>query len=103
MTAVAVITLFATSAYSSELTFVGNTEYAVEAESFAVEAGAEIVANQFTFTTVAQFDDAVSWDFTGVEMKVSTPMTRNVSLYTQLQLDRDINYDEVTVGAAFRF
>lgn len=99
----ATLTLSATSAYAGEVAFIGSTEYAIESADFSVEAGTEVTAGAFTFTGLAQFDNKVDWDFTGVELGVSTSVTRNVSLYTKLQLDGSANYDEMVVGTAFRF
>lgn len=104
MAAVAAMTLTATSAYAGDLDFIGETEYAIEAETFSVEAGAEYTYDAWRFTGVTQFDDTCDdFEFTGVELEAGYSIGKNVEAYVRLETDDDLEYDETVVGATFRF
>lgn len=97
---------FSTAAYAGDLDFVGETEYAFEAEVFSLEAGAEYYVNQFRFTGVTQFsDDNIDddFEFTGVELEAGYSIAQGVEAYVRLVTDEDLEYDETVIGASFRF
>ena len=91
------------TAYAGDLAFVGETEYAIEAETFSVEAGAEYAVGDFTITPLAKMDDVNGdFDFTGAELEVGYAVTTNVTIYGRVEADDDFEYDEALVGPAFR-
>jgi len=95
---------FSATAYAGDLAFVGETEYAIEAESFAVEAGVEYGVGNFTFSPLVKLDDANDdFDFTGAELEVGYAVSSSVNVYGRVEADDDFDYDEAVVGAAFKF
>lgn len=103
--AIAALALTST-AYANELSFIGETEYAFEAETFSIEAGAEYTYDRFSFSGVTLFDnDNVSddFEFTGIELEGGYAITNAVDAYIRLELDEDAEYDETVVGVSFKF
>lgn len=95
-----------TAAFAGDLDFVGETEYAIEAEVLSFEAGGEYTHDMFRLTGVTQFDTNNIDDdieFTGVELEAGYTLTENVEAYVRLETDDDLSYDEAVVGASFRF
>lgn len=106
ITAAAMALAFTSTAQANELSFIGETEYAFEADTFAVEAGAEYAYDRFVFSGVVLADnDNVSddFEFTGVELEGGYALTNSVDTYVRLELDDDIEYDETVVGVSFKF
>jgi hypothetical protein len=106
MTAVAAIALTAGAASAFELpTAVGYSEYAVEAETFELGAGAEFVIGNGLILTpmIAGFGTTEDFDFNRAELKASYGLNENVSLYGKIKSDADLNYDEAVLGASFQF
>lgn len=103
--AIAALGLTATAATAGEFAYVGETEYAIEAEVFTLEGGAEYSVNQFTFGGVMKFEDAQNedFDFTGVEVEAGYAINDSVTAYVRIETDDDLEYDEAVLGAAFRF
>ena len=86
-------------------TFVGYSEYAVEAETFELGAGAEfILADRLILTpTLVGFGTADEFDFDRLEVKASYGLNENLDMYGKLKTDADFKYDEAIVGVAFQF
>ena len=86
-------------------TAVGYSEYAVEAKTFELGAGAEfIVADGLILTpTVVGFGEADAFEFDRLEVKASYGLNENVDLYGKIKTDADLNYDETVIGASFQF
>lgn len=103
--AIAALGLSVSAAYANDLAFIGETEYAIEAEVFTLEGGAEYSISDFTFSGVAQFEDTqnADFDFTGVELEAGYALTESVTAYVRVETDDDLEYDETVVGASFRF
>lgn len=92
------------TAYAGELSVLGETEYAIEAEAFSVEAGVEYAVGDFTITPLLQMNDADGdFDFTGAELEAGYAVSKSVTVYGRLEADSDFDYDEAVVGAAFKF
>jgi len=93
-----------TAASADGLTWVGSAEYAVEAETVAVEAGAEFTLAGFVVTPMFLGDDVDgSFDFTGAELGVAYGVVEGVDVYGVLAADDSFEYEELTVGVAYRF
>ena len=103
--AIAALALSTSVVQANELSFIGETEYAFEAETFSLEGGAEYTINAFTFSGVAQFEDTQStdFDFTGVELGVGYALTRSVTAYARIETDEDLDHAETVIGASFSF
>ena len=86
-------------------TILGYSEYAVEAETFEVGAGAEfIVADRLIVTPmVVGFGASDDFDFDRLEVKALYGVNDNVDLYGTIETDDELNYAETTVGVAFQF
>lgn len=105
MIATAALVATATVAMAEIPTFVGYSEYAVEAETFELGAGAEvIVAGGLILTpTLVAFGTAEDFDFNRAELKASYGLNENVGLYGKLKTNADFEYDEAVIGASFQF
>lgn len=97
--------LTATVASADGLDFVGNAEYAFEAEVFETNVGVEYATGAWTVTPLltATYDDANELDFAGAEVTVNYEVNASWDVYGTVEADSDFEYDEFTVGAAFRF
>lgn len=86
-------------------TILGYGEYAVEAETFELGAGAEfIVADRLIVTPmVVGFGVSEDFKFDRLEVKASYDLNENVDLYGKIETDEDLNYAETTVGVALQF
>ncbi len=86
-------------------TFVGYSEYSVEAETFELGAGAEfIVADGLILTpTLVAYGTSEDFDFNRAELKASYGLNENVGLYGTLKTNADFEYDEAVIGASFQF
>ncbi len=95
----------ATVASAETPTFVGYSEYAVEAKTFEAGVGAEfIVADGLILTpTLIGFGAADEFAFDRAELKASYGLNENVGLYGKVVTDSDLNYSETVVGASFQF
>lgn len=96
--------LFGTMAAAQEAGFFGNAEYAVEKQQFELNVGADYTYNGVTFAGLTKFDDkSGNFEFVGAEVGMSYGVSENVDLYTVVEFDEDLEYDEWVVGAAWRF
>ncbi len=106
MIAAAAITAMATMASAADRpTFLAYSEYAIEAETFELGAGAEfIVADRVIVTPMLiGFGTNEDFAFDRAELKASYGVNENVDLYGKIATDSDLNYEEATVGVAFQF
>lgn len=96
-----------TSAFAADLSFVGDVEYDIEAETTAMEFGPALSVAGFLVEPKmhgeAVFTDGGSVDFTGVSAKATYGVTANVSVYGTVSTDEDFKYDTATVGVGFNF
>lgn len=103
--AVAAFVLSTAAVQAGDLAFIGETEYAFEAETFSLEGGAEYNINAFTLSGVVQFEDTQTSDFefTGVEVGVGYALTHSVTAYARIEADDDFDHTETVIGASFSF
>ncbi len=104
--AAAMVAMTASFAAAAERpTILGYSEYAVEAETFELGAGAEFVIGNGLILTpmIAGFGTTEDFDFNRAELKASYGLNENVSLYGKIKSDADLNYDEAVLGASFQF
>lgn len=95
----------AVTASANDLSFVGNSEYQFEAETFELNAGAEYATGVWTFTGLVNSEKVSDddFEFTGLTLGATVEANENVDVYGILETDGDLNYEETTVGVAFRF
>ncbi len=105
MIAVTALVAMTGMAMAETPTFVGYSEYAVEANSFEIGAGAELyVLDGFYLTPmVIGNGDVDAFDFTRAEVKATYVVNENIDVYGKIKTDADFNYDDAVVGVAFRF
>ena len=103
--AAAIAALSATVAAADPLSFIGNSEYAFEAEVFELNAGVQYDVNQWELSAVAnsEYASGEDFDFTGVELKAAFQATESVNIYAIIETDADLDYQEATIGTAFKF
>ena len=96
---------FSSAVAAQELNFVGSAEYAFEAEAFETKLGAQYDVSNWTFVglLVAEDTSTTDLDFTGVELVGAYAVNENIDLYAKLETDGDLNYEETTIGTAFKF
>jgi len=94
-----------TAAFAEDLSFVGSAEYAFEAEAFETKLGGQYDIDNWTFIglVVAEDTSTTDFDFTGIEVGAAYAVNANVDLYAKLETDGDLNYEETTIGTAFKF
>lgn len=98
------LALSTAAAQANDLSWVGSTEYAIEAETFSVDVGVEYGVGNFTFAPLLTMDDAGdNFDFTGAELEVGYAVSANVTVFGRIEADEDFDYDEAVVGASFKF
>lgn len=90
------------------LSFVGQAEYAIEAEGFSTELGVEyaLAEQPVTFGAVLladNFTKGKSFDFAGVELSAEVEYTAGVVGYVEARFDEDFDYDETVLGISFKF
>lgn len=92
-------------AASEPLTFSGYGEYAVEAQTFEIGAGASYTTGAVIFSGLAVFDkpNNVKLDLDHVDLGVSYAVATSTELYGKVTLDDTLGYSETTVGVAFSF
>lgn len=85
--------------------FIGYSEYAVEADTLELGVGAELaIADGFTLTPMIVGTGAIdAFDFDHAEIKATYSLDENVSVYGKLKSDADFKYSDVVLGAAFQF
>lgn len=93
------------AAFAEDLSFLGKAEYAFEAETFETKLGAQYDVDNWSFVglLVAEDTSVDSFEFTGVEVIGAYAVNENVDLYAKVETDGDMNYEETTIGTAFRF
>lgn len=107
-TIIAAITGIALStgvASAEGLGFSGYSEYAFEAEAFEFGLGADYGINDFTMYSevVVTKPNNVQMDLDHVDLGVSYAAHKNVSIYAEVTLDSDLDYDETVVGVSVDF
>lgn len=92
-------------AAAEDLSFLGKAEYAFEAETFETKLGAQYDIDNWTFVglLVAEDTQTSSLEFTGVEVTGAYAVNANIDLYATIETDGDLNYEETTIGTAFKF
>jgi hypothetical protein len=101
----AVLAISGTAAVAGDLDFLGNTEYAFEAEAFSLDVGAEYTHGDFRMTPMFEFSDTSTTDFefNTFSLEVGYTFTDSIEAYVRLETDADFEYDDVFVGASVRF
>ena len=101
----AVLTVTASMAHAGELSFNASAEYAVEAETYDVTAGAVYAFNDFAVFTEASFEKLPSnnLEYTETELGIVYNLKDSVSVYGLVRLDSDFEYDDTVVGVAVTF
>lgn len=95
----------ATAASAEDLSFIGSAEYAFEAEALETKLGAQYDVDNWTFVGLVTVEDTstTNFDFTGVELGAAYAVNANIDVYAKLETDGDMNYEEATIGTAFKF
>lgn len=95
----------ATIASAQDLSYIGNAEYAFEAETFSTDFGVQYDVNNWTFVGLLNLEDTNTTDlsFTGVDLTGIYAVNANFDLYATVELDDDLNHEETTIGTAFKF
>ena len=105
ITATALVAMATVATAADRPTVVGYSEYAVEAQTFELGAGAEfIVADGLILTpTVVGFGTSDDFAFDHAEVKASYGLNENLDLYGKVKTDSDLKYSETVLGVAFQF
>lgn len=87
------------------LDFVGNIEYAVEADQFETNLGIQYTVNDWVFVPVltSTYDQVDDLQFEGASVTVVYKATANLDLYGKVSTDNSFDYEEANIGVAFRF
>ena len=103
--AAAVLAAFSTSAYAEGFGVNGYGEYAFEAEVFEFGLGATYTVDAITAYLDVVFVNPVGepHDLEGVDLGVAYDANEYISVFTEVSFDEDLDYSDVTVGAAFSF
>ena len=103
--AAAAIAAFSTSVSAEGFGVNGYGEYAFEAEVFELGIGAT-----YTFDDVTTYLDMVfvnpvgePHDLESVDLGVAYDANEYISVFTEVSFDGNLDYSDVTVGAAFSF
>ena len=85
--------------------FVGYSEYSIEANSFELGAGAEVyVAKGFYLTPMIVGTGAAdAFDFDHAEVKATYILNENLNVYGKVKTDADFKYSDAIVGVSFQF
>ena len=105
LAAAAALAFTAGAASADGLGFGGYGEYAFEAEAFELGLNASYEINSLTLMTEAVFTkpNAVEFGFEEVTVGATFAVHGNVDLYGKVAFDEDFDYNETTVGVAFKF
>jgi hypothetical protein len=103
--AFAVLGLGISGANAENFNFIGQAEYAIEAQSFSLEAGVEYTYDRFRATAVTNFGSSqyTDFDFAGLEIEVGYSVSQNLELYFRVETDDGLNYEEAVIGLNVRF
>lgn len=103
--AAALVAMTSFAAAAERPIILGYSEYAVEAETFELGAGAEFIVNDrlIVKTMVVGFGTDEDFQFDRLELNTSYGINENVDLYGKLETDEDLNYSETTLGVALQF
>lgn len=101
----AILGLSSTAASAGEIAVNGFGEYALEKEAF--EFGTSL---SYGFENVVLTSGVILVKENNKTMEVDNfvfgavaPVSRTVDLYTAVEFDKKMKYEETTIGAAFRF
>ena len=99
------LAITATSASADGLGFSAGAEYAVEAETFEITAGANYSVYDFGLFAEATFtkEPNASIEYTETELGLAYSLKENVSLYGLVRLDSDFEYEDTVVGVNITF
>jgi hypothetical protein len=94
----------ATAASANDFALVGGIEYTVEAKVIEATVGVEYNVRKFTFAPLLTLNDSTgNFDFRAVELTVGYAVNSNMNMYVTVDGDSGFNYNEATLGVAFRF
>lgn len=82
----------------------GSVEYNIETESLDVEVGPTVSVwlVDITPTVSASYTNS-DLTFNGVDVEVLYPVAYGLDAYVTVSTDNDFNYNDATVGIAFKF
>lgn len=105
MIAAALVAMTGSAMAGERPTILGYGEYAVEAETLELGAGAEFIVSDRLVVTpmVIGYGTTEDFNFDRLEVKASYGINDNVGLYGKIESDEDLNYAETTVGVALQF
>lgn len=105
MIAVAAVAAMTGVAMAETPSFVGYSEYSIEAKNLEIGVGAEVyVADGFYLTPMVIGSGATDeFDFDHAEIKATYIVNENVNVYGKVKSDADFGYSDTTVGVAFQF
>ena len=90
---------------SAQPTFLAYSEYAVEAETLELGAGAEFVVTDSVLVTpvVVGFGTQDTFDFDHAEFKVEYLVNENWTVFGRVETDADFDYADTFIGAELQF
>lgn len=94
-----------TAAYAQEVTWGGYGEYQIEAEvlEFGVNTSYNINKVTLSAEAVVAKPRGADIDLDSMTIGAAYAVHDNASLYTEVEFDSDLKYQETTVGASFKF
>ena len=103
-TIIATIAILSTSTMASA-EFKATTEYAKEAETFAVGLDYSIDFDSFDLSVGSDWNKAQTGNlaYTGTSVGLGYEVNTSLRVYGKVDLDSNFNYSETTVGAEFTF
>lgn len=103
--AAAIVATSATAAHADGLLFSGYAEYAVEAEAFEFNIGADYSLNRLGLFVDADFNKTTGADFAfdNLEVGAAYAITDNANVYGLVRMDEDFEYDDAMIGLSFFF
>lgn len=105
MAAVVASMSFVGAASAEGFGFGGYGEYAMEAETFEFGLHATYDVNALTFSAEAVLvkPNGVDLDLDSVTLGVNYIANENADIYGKVAFDGDFEYEETTIGVAFKF
>jgi hypothetical protein len=97
--------LSTTAAYADGLTFNAGAEYAIEAETFEITAGANYSVYDFGLFADVTFtkEPTGTMDYDETEIGVAYALKDNVEIYGLVRLDDSFDYEDTVIGVKVIF
>ena len=105
MIATAALFTMAGVAMAETPSFVGYSEYSIEAKTFELGAGAEVYVSDGFYVTpmIVGLGEADAFTFDHAEVKATYMLNENINLYGKVTSTSDWGYADTTVGVSFQF